>query len=150
VDLPEPVAPTMIARPRLVMITSLSTAGMWMSSNRGMVVVITRSTMPMAPCCTKALTRKRPTPEGLIAKLHSLCASKSAACRSFMIERASSAVCVAVSGWLETGVILPSTLIAGGNPTVMNRSDPRLLSISFSRSYMNLVACSRSILASCG
>jgi hypothetical protein len=33
-------------------------------------------------------------------------------------------VCCAVSGWLDTGVILPSTLIAGGKSAVMNRSEP--------------------------
>ena len=32
-------------------------------------------------------------PDGAIAKLHSLVASNSAACLSFMIERASSCVC---------------------------------------------------------
>ena len=32
----------------------------------GIVVVITRSTMPIAPCWTKAFTRKRPMPEGAV------------------------------------------------------------------------------------
>jgi len=110
-----------------------------------MVVVITLSTTPTLACCTKALTRKRPIPAGLMAKLHSLVDSKSAACLSFMIARASSTVCVGVSGVLDTGVMRPSILIAGGKPTVMKRSEPFLVSISRSRSYMNLVACSRSI-----
>src|SRR5215467_5196879 len=148
VDFPEPVAPTMITRPRLVMMTSLSTEGSPSSSIFGIVVVIVRSTMPTFACCTNAFTRKRPIPAGLIAKLHSLFASKSAACRSFMIERARSTVCAGVSAWFETGVIRPSILIAGGNPTVMKRSDPFFVSISRSRSYMNLVACSRSMLSS--
>src|SRR3990172_5614622 len=134
-----------MTRPRLVMITSLSTAGMPRSSILGMVVVMTRSTMPMLACWTNALQRKRPIPAGAMAKLHSLFASNSAACLSFMIERASSAVCCAVSAWFETGVILPSTFIAGGKPTVMKRSEPFFCSSSRSRSYMNLVACSRSI-----
>src|SRR5450759_1807527 len=38
-----------------------------------------------------------------------------------------------------TGVILPSIFIAGGKSAVMNRSEPFLLSISRSRSYMNFV-----------
>src|SRR5258708_35055006 len=65
-----------------------------------------------------------------------------------MIERARSTVCAGLSGWFETGVILPSILIAGGKPTVMKRSEPFFVSISRSRSYMNLVACSRSMLSS--
>src|SRR5689334_4224460 len=138
----------MITRPRLVMITSLRTLGRPRSSIFGMVVVITRRTMPTFACWTKALTRNRPIPAGLIAKLHSLLASNSAACLSFMIERARSTVCAGVSGWFETGVILPSILIAGGNPTVMKRSEALFVSISRSRSYMNLVACSRSMLSS--
>ncbi len=56
-------------------------------------------------------------------------------------------VCAGVSGWFDTGVILPSILIAGGKPTVMKRSEPFLVTISRSRSYMNLMACSRSIFA---
>src|SRR5882672_1533253 len=138
----------MITRPRLVMITSLSTLGRPRSSIFGMVVVITRSTMPTFCCWTKALTRNRPMPAGLIAKLHSLFASNSAAWRSFMIERARSTVCAGESAWFDTGVILPSILIAGGNPTVMKRSEAFFVSIRRSRSYMNLVACSRSMLSS--
>ena len=44
-----------------------------------------------------------------------------------MTERASSAVCCGESGCCDTGVTLPSTLIAGGKPAVMKRSDPFLL-----------------------
>jgi hypothetical protein len=33
-----------------------------------------------------------------------------------MIARASSAVCCGVSVWFDTGVILPSILMAGGKP----------------------------------
>ena len=62
-------------------------------------------------------------PGGLMAKLHSWVASNSAAWRSFMMLRASSCVCCEVSAWLETGVILPSILKAGGKPEVMNKSD---------------------------
>ena len=91
-----------------------------------MVVVITRSTMPTQPICTKQLTRKRPMPEGLMAKLHSFFASNSAACLSFITARHSIAVCWAVSACCDTGVILPSIFIAGGKPAVMNRSEPFL------------------------
>jgi hypothetical protein len=79
VDLPEPVAPTMITRPRLVMQTSFSTAGSPSSSNVGIFELIVRSTMPMLPCWTSALTRKRPIPPGEIANWHSFVASNSAA-----------------------------------------------------------------------
>src|SRR5437667_2353796 len=137
----------MITRPRLVMTTSFNTFGSPRSSILGMAVVITRSTIPTFACWTKALTRNRPMPAGLIAKLHSLLDSNSAACLSFMIARARSTVCAGVSGWFETGVILPSILIAGGKPTVMKRSEALLDTISRSRSYMNFIACSRSIFA---
>src|SRR5688572_10839644 len=135
----------MMMSPRLVMTTSLSTFGRLRSSNFGIVVVIVRSTMPMRPCCMKALTRKRPMPPGLIAKLHSLVASNSCACLSFIIARVSSDVCCMVSCWLATGVILPSSLMAGGKPAVMKRSDPFLATIAFKRSCMNLTAWSLSI-----
>src|ERR1039458_8930660 len=129
----------MITRPRLFMTTSLSTGGRPRSSNLGMVVVMVRITMPTLPCCTKQFTRKRPMPAGAMAKLHSLVASNSAACLSFIIARTRSAVCWPVSFWSMTGVILPSSFIAGGKSAVINRSDPFLLSISRSRSYMNFV-----------
>ena len=87
VDLPDPVPPTMMTSPRLVIATSFKTGGTLSSSNFGMFEVITRSTMPMLPCCTNALTRNRPMPAGEIAKLHSFFASNSAACLSFMIAR---------------------------------------------------------------
>ena len=140
VDLPEPVAPTRMIRPRLDITTSLSTCGTPRPSMVGRTCGITRSTMPTLPCCTKALTRKRPMPGGEMAKLHSLVRSNSAACLSFMIERASASVWPAFSGCGETLVTLPSTLIAGGKSPVMNRSLPLRLTISLSRSLMNLVA----------
>jgi hypothetical protein len=79
-------------------------------------------------------------PAGEIAKLHSLVRSNSAACLSLMIERASAMVWVPVSGCGETLVTLPSTLMAGGKSAVMNRSLPLRLTISRSRSLMNLLA----------
>ena len=132
--MPEPVPPTKITRPRLVIATSFSTGGSFRSSKFGMVVVITRSTMPTQPICTKQLTRKRPMPAGLMAKLHSFFASNSAACLSFITARHSIAVCCAVSACCDTGVILPSIFIAGGKPAVMNRSEPFLATSARSRS----------------
>ena len=44
--MPEPVPPTKITRPRLVIATSFSTGGRPRSSNFGIVVVMVRSTMP--------------------------------------------------------------------------------------------------------
>ena len=63
-------------------------------------------------------------PAGAMAKLHSLRASNSAACLSFMIERTSMAVCCPVSACWETGVILLSIFIAGGKPAERKRSEP--------------------------
>jgi hypothetical protein len=41
-----------------------------------------------------------------------------------MIERTISELCAPVSGLSAKGLILPSILIAGGNPAVMKRSEP--------------------------
>src|SRR5689334_22066745 len=149
VDLPAPVAPMNIMIPRLDMITSFSTGGRPSSSNLGMCVVMVRSTMPTRPCWTNAFTRKRPTPGGAIAKLHSFDASNSAACLSFITLRTSSIVCCGVSAVFDTGVILPSTFSAGGNAAVMNRSEPFCLTSSSRSSWMNLVARSRSMSSPC-
>ena len=90
--------------------------------------------MPMRPCWTNALARKRPTPGGAIAKLHSFVDSNSEACLSFITLRTSSIVCCGVSAVFDTGWILPSTLSAGGNPAVMKRSEPFCLTSSSSSS----------------
>ena len=58
-----------------------------------------------------------------MAKLHSLVASNSSVCRSFMIARTRVADCSAVSARSLCGRISPSILIAGGKPAVMNRSE---------------------------
>src|SRR5512135_547465 len=145
VDLPEPVAPTTITMPRLAIASSLITEGMFSSSVVGMWSEIVRKTMPTLPCCTNADTRKRPMPVGLMAKLHSFDFSNSAAWRSFMIERTSSAVCCAVSGWFDTGSTRPSILNAGGKSDVRNRSEPFLLISRRRRSCTNRVAWSLSM-----
>jgi hypothetical protein len=104
-----------------------------------------RSTAPVSPICTKALTRKRPMPGGAIAKLHSRVESNSLVWRSFMIARTSNCACSGVSGWLVCGLISPSILIAGGKPAVMKRSDPSRSTIRRSRSCMSLMLVSRSM-----
>mgnify|MGYP006200285421 CR=1 FL=1 len=73
-------------------------------------------------------------PVGLMAKLHSLVDSNSAACLSFITARTSIEVCCAESACCDTGVILPSIFIAGGKPAVMNRSEPFLATSARSRS----------------
>ena len=50
VDLPEPVAPTMMHRPRLELTTSLSTCGTPRPSMVGSTCGITRMTIPTLPC----------------------------------------------------------------------------------------------------
>ena len=151
VDLPEPVAPVTITRPRLDITISCSVAGRSSSATVGMRVLMVRSTMPALPCWMKAEARKRPALGTDRAKLHSWLTSNSAICRSFMMARTSPSAWVALSGCCETGVILPSTLIAGGKSAVMNRSEPRLPTISTSSSWMYLAADSRSSMAqSCG
>ena len=79
-----------------------------------------------------------------MAKLHSLVARiRPPACRSSsrVPDRRYAGRCA----WSITGVILPSSFMAGGKSVVMNRLEPFLLSISRSRSYMNLVDWSLSI-----
>src|SRR5664279_1932328 len=142
---PEPVAPTKITRPRLATAMSFRMCGRFMLSIVGRTCGIVRITRPTKPCCTKALTRKRPMPCGATAKLHSLVRSNSAACLSFMIERVSASVCCPVSGCGDTLVTLPSTLIAGGKSAVRNRSEPLRDTIRRSRSLTNLEAWSRSM-----
>jgi hypothetical protein len=85
-------------------------------------------------------------PGGAIAKLHSLDASNSLVCRSFMMARTSSCACSGVSGWLVCGLISPSTLMAGGKPAVMNRSDPLRSTMRRRRSCMSLMPVSRSMM----
>jgi hypothetical protein len=116
VDLPEPVPPTTRTRPRSVMTMSFRTGGRPRSSSSGISEVMVRRTAPQLPCCTKALTRKRPMPCGFTAKLHSFVASKSRICRSFMIERTSTLVWALFSGCSLIGVIRPLILQAGGKP----------------------------------
>src|SRR5690606_33821843 len=134
----------MMMSPRLVIESSAITEGRCSSSNFGISLWITLSTMPVRPSWVNAFTRKRPMPPGLIAKLSSLFASNSAAWRSFIRARASSTVCCGESGALDTGISLPSTLNAGGNSAVRKRSEPFFDTIRRSRSCRNLEACSRS------
>ena len=143
VVLPQPVAPTRITSPRLVMATSLRISGNFSSSMVGIFCGITRNTIPTLPICMKVLTRKRPIPGGATAKLHSLVASNSDICRSFMIERTSANVCAAERGCADTLLTLPSTLMAGGKSAVINRSLPLRLTMSLSSSCMNWLAWSR-------
>jgi len=63
----------------------------------------------------------------------------------FITLRNSSIVCCGVSGLFDTGATLPSIFTAGGNPAVMNKSDPFCLTSRSSSSWMNLVAVSRSM-----
>src|SRR4051812_18282563 len=130
--------------PRLVITTSLRIGGSCISSSVGILALIVRTTQPIRPCCTKALTRKRPMPVGAIAKLHSLLESNSLVCLSFMIERTSTAACSGVSTRSDCGRISPSTLIAGGKPEGMNKSEPLRSTRRRSRSCISLIACSRS------
>ena len=49
VDLPDPVPPTKITKPRFVMAISLSTSGKPKSSNLGILVAMVLNTMPAEP-----------------------------------------------------------------------------------------------------
>src|SRR4029077_17497799 len=135
----------MIASPRLLSTTSLRIGGSSSSSKVGILALISRMTQPTAACCTKALTRKRPMPGGAIAKLHSLVASNSLVCRSFMMARTSVPDCSGVSARSDCGRISPSILIAGGKPAVMNRSEAFFSVTRRSRSCISLMAWSRSM-----
>ena len=79
-------------------------------------------------------------PGGAIAKLHSLVASNSLVCRSFMMARTSVADCSTVSARSLCGRISPSILIAGGKPAVMNRSEAFFSVTRRSRSCISLMA----------
>src|SRR5213078_799212 len=145
VDFPEPVPPTTIISPRLLSTTSFRIGGRSSSSKVGILALIRRITQPTAACCTKALTRKRPMPAGAMAKLHSLVASNSRVCRSFMMARTSVADCSTDSARSLCGRISPSILMAGGKPAVMNRSDAFFSVTRRRRSCISLMAWSRSM-----
>ena len=103
--LPAPVPPTTITSPFLLITTSFRTPGRPNWSMLGISVSSTRITSPQAPCWMKALQRKRPMPSGATAKLHSLVASYSFNCLSFITAYTSASVCSAVSLVPETGRI---------------------------------------------
>ena len=140
VDLPEPVPPTKMTKPRLVIAISFNTSGKPKSSNLGILVVIVLNTKPTEPRCTKAFTLKRATPGIPMAKLHSFVASNSVACLSFIIERPISRACWADSTCVLMGVIFPSIFIAGGKPAVINKSEAFLPIINLSKSNTNFSA----------
>src|SRR5688572_11214668 len=122
-----------------------SCSGSPSDSKVGIVVLMVRSTPLTLFCCTKALTRKRPMFGGAMAKLHSLVDSNSLTCRSVISARMMIAEASPDSGLSITGVIAPSTLIAGGKPAEMNRSEPFFCFISVSSCWTSLIACSRSM-----
>ncbi len=62
-----------------------------------------------------------------------------------MMERTIIADWSGVSGVSVALWIVPSTLMAGGKPFVMNRSEPSFSTIFFSRFCVSRTACSRSI-----
>ena len=66
-----------------------------------------------------------------------------------MMERASICVWFGDRFCLETVATLPSIFIAGGEPVVINRSDPSLLTIMRSKSCIKLIALLRSIRLPC-
>ena len=124
VDLPEPVPPTKMTKPRFFKAISFNTGGRFRLSNFGMLLVMARNTRAVAPRCTMALTRKRLVSGRLMAKLHSLVLENSSICLVVIIEKAISIHFSAVSGSSVRRVILPSTFMAGGKLVVMKRSEP--------------------------
>src|SRR5690606_9041194 len=116
--------------PRLVIASVLMIGGRFSSSTVGMRVSIRRSTMPTWLRWQKQLTRKRPTPETPIAKLHSWVFSNSSRCCGVITFSTRSRDCCGVSGAWVIGLILPCTFIDGGMPAVMNRSDAFWCAIS--------------------
>jgi hypothetical protein len=129
-----------MTKPRLERTTSFNTEGSSSSSKVGILALMVRSTAPVKPCCTKALTRKRPIPGGEIAKLHSLVESNSLVCLSFMMARTRPALCSGLKERSDCGRISPSTLMAGGKPAVMNKSDPFFSTMRRSRSCIRRIA----------
>src|SRR5690606_31498852 len=85
-------------------------------------------------------------PRALMAKLHSWFSVNSRRCCSFMIPCTVSRVISGDMGVLLTGRILPLTLIDGGTPAVMNRSEPPFSTIrrnSFSNSIVVLAVVAK-------
>lgn len=84
-DLPEPVPPTKMIKPRFFKDSFCKTGGRLSDSNEGTWLLIIRKTKAVALRCTMALTRKRAIPGRLMAKLHSLVLVNSSNCLGVMM-----------------------------------------------------------------
>ncbi|MNT02645.1 hypothetical protein D3C71_1291850 [compost metagenome] len=74
-----------------------------------------------------------------MAKLHSWVFSNSSRCAGVITFSTRSRLCCGVSGVWVIGEILPLTLIAGGMPAVMNRSEARWCAISLRNEVKSMV-----------
>jgi len=74
-----------------------------------------------------------------MAKLHSWVFSNSSRCAGVITLSTRSRLCCGVSGVWVIGEILPLTLIAGGMPAVMNRSDAFWCAISLRNEVKSMV-----------
>src|SRR5690554_5856401 len=72
-------------------------------------------------------------PRALMAKLSSLVSRNSRRCFSFITPKTSSRAFSGARGVVVTGTTLPWTLIDGGTPAVINRSDAFFSTMSFSK-----------------
>src|SRR5690554_1863110 len=116
--------PTTNTSPRLLLASSPSTGGSESSSRWGISKAMRRITMAFWLRCWKALTRKRPLPLRLSAKLASRSTRKrSVTPPSGMAALTSSSTCSTVSPWSPMGVSLPAIFSVGGALTEISRSD---------------------------
>src|SRR3546814_5036781 len=81
-----------------------------------------------------------------MAKLHSWVRSNSSRCGGDITLSTRSRACCGVSGFWVIGEILPFTLIDGGMPAVMNRSDAFWCAISLRNEVKSMLL----IFGSCG
>src|SRR5690606_654003 len=86
----------------------------------------------------KQETRKRPTPDTPMAKLHSWVRSNSSRCGGVITFSTRSRACCGVSGLWVIGEILPLTFIDGGMPAVMNMSEAFWWAISFRKEVKSM------------
>ena len=124
VDLPAPVAPTKITKPRFCSAIVFKACGKPSSSKLGGLLAIARNTMPTCPSCMNALTRKRGRAGGASAKLLSLVCWKWLNWSGVMMARAMASVLSPLIGRSDKRTSWPLTLMAGGASALTNKSLP--------------------------
>src|SRR3989441_3852191 len=123
---PEPVGPVTSTRPRASLASFCTTGRSPNSSNVGPPMRSFRKTMLTPPRCRKTLARNRPTPGTVWAKSTSPSSSKRAFRLGGTMASASRSASWPPTGGCSSRRSWPPSRNAGGDPTLMWRSEPSL------------------------